>query len=141
MTSEKATQLITEFEQHTLPKEEWTHEAHFIMAFWYCLQYPLPHAVQKIRDGIKTYNVSVGGQNTDSTGYHETITLVYTSAIAAYIITNNITRFSTENISCLLQQPFIARNYILNFYTKQQLHTKQARLGWLKQPADIFSCL
>lgn len=138
MTGDKATQLIQQFEQHTLPKEQWTHEAHFIMAFWYCLQYPLPQALQKITDGIKTYNVSVGGQNTDTAGYHETITLLYTSAIATYIVTNGIAQFTTESIAALLQQPFINRDYIYKCYTKEQLNTREARLGWIKPHADVL---
>jgi len=139
MTYEKATQLIEQFENHTLPKEQWTHEAHFIMAFWYCLHYPLPQAVQKIRDGIKTYNVSVGGQNTDSAGYHETITLLYTSTIAGYIITGGITQFSAVEIAELLQQPFIERDYVLQFYSKQQLAGKEARLGWVKPAVGVLA--
>ncbi len=132
MTQEKATQLVKQFENHTLPKEQWTHEAHFIMAFWYGLQYPLPQAVQKIRQGIKTYNVSVGGQNTDTAGYHETITLLYASTIAKYIITYSITEFSTEQVTALLQQPFIAKNYALQFYSKHLLTSTAARRVWIQ---------
>ncbi len=132
MTLEKTTRLIEQFENCTLPKERWTHEAHFIMAFWYCLQYPLPTAVHKIRDGIKKYNVGVGGQNTDSSGYHETITLFYISAIANFIIANGITELSTHHINGLLQQPFIARDYAYRFYTKEQLTSVEARRIWIE---------
>jgi len=124
--------LIEQFENHTLPKEQWTHEAHFITAFWYCLHYPLPQAVQKIITGIKTYNVSVGGQNTDSAGYHETITLFYMATMARYIITNGITTACDEQIAALLQQPFMTRDYPLHFYRKEVLQGKQARLGWVE---------
>lgn len=132
MTIEETTRLIEQFENHTLPKEQWTHQAHFITAFWYCLHYPLPEAVQKITSGIKTYNVSVGGQNTDSAGYHETITLFYMATIARYIITNGITAACDEHITALLQQPFMARDYPIHFYHKDVLHSKQARLGWVE---------
>jgi hypothetical protein len=132
MTLEKATELVTRFEGCTLPKEQWTHEAHFIMAFWYCLQYPLPAAVQKIRQGIKAYNVSVGGQNTDSTGYHETITLFYIKTISAYIISKGVTEFAGGQVELLVQQPFIAKDYALQFYSKALLTSKEARKTWMQ---------
>ena len=139
MTSEKATQLIEQFESHTLPKEQWTHEAHFIMAFWYCLQYPLPQAVRKIRDGIKTYNISVGGENTDTAGYHETITLLYTSTITKYIVTRGITEFSSEQVKVLLQQPFLAKDYALQFYSKALFSDKEARKNWVQPDLKPFA--
>ena len=108
MTTEQAKLLVQQFEGHTLTKQQWAHEAHFITAFYYCLYWPVPQAVQKIRDGIKTYNVSVGGENNDSAGYHETITLFYMATIARYIATNGITTVCNEHIANLLQQPFMA---------------------------------
>lgn len=131
MTTEQAKLLVQQFEGHTLPKEQWTHEAHFITAFWYCVHFPLPQAVQKIRDGIKTYNISVGGQNTDTAGYHETITLLNTGLIARFIITHCITKVNDKAIINLLQQPFINREYPLQFYTKELLHSTRARLAWV----------
>lgn len=139
MTQEKATQLIKQFEDHTLPKEQWTHEAHFIMAFWYCLQYPLPQAVQKIRHGIKTYNVSVGGQNTDTAGYHETITLFYATVIAHYIIRRGATMFCDEQVAALVEQPFVAKDYALQFYSKTLLTSKEARKIWVQPDLKSFA--
>ena len=78
MTIEQAKELVAQFEMCSLPKEKWTHEAHFVMALWYCSHQPIPLAMQSIRNGIKKYNVSIGGANTDDSGYHETITVFYT---------------------------------------------------------------
>lgn len=132
MAPDNAARLVEQFENHTLPKEQWTHEAHFIVAFWYCTHYPLPHAVQKITSGIKTYNISLGGLNTDSAGYHETITLFYMATIARYVITNGISDVCNEQVTALLQQPFMARDYILHFYRKEVLQGSRARLNWVE---------
>src|SRR3569833_1483435 len=102
------------------------------MAFYYCFQYPLPQAVQKIRQGIKEYNISVGGQNTDTAGYHETITLFYATVIAHYIIRSGITAFSDEAVDTLVKQPFISKEYALKFYSKQLLHSTAARKAWVQ---------
>lgn len=122
--------LIEQFENCTLPREEWTHENHFVMAFWYCMNYPLPEAVQKISNGIKKYNESVGGQNTAEAGYHETITLFYTRTVADYLITHKITTFTADILSEFLQQPFLKKDFIARYYSQAYLMSKEARLEW-----------
>lgn len=122
--------MIEEFERCTLPKEKWTHENHFVAALWYCVNFPLPEAVRKIREGIKVYNIATGGVNTDTAGYHETITLFFVNMVTEYIITNDIDEVTEEAINILLQQPFVMKGYIDKFYSKGSLMAKEARLGW-----------
>ena len=119
--------LIEQFEACTLPKEEWTHANHFIMALWYCVNFPLPQAVHKIRDGIKTYNVN----NTEYSGYHETITLFYIHTIANYIVATGVSSLTDETIAAFLQQPFILKEYIFSFYSEELLKSKEARKHWM----------
>jgi hypothetical protein len=137
MQLEKAALLVEQFEKGVLPKEQWTHTAHFIMAAWYCVGTPLPQAVEKIREGIKRYNVSIGGRNTDSSGYHETITLFYTMTIARYLITTGIRTLTDESLSVFLRQPFLDKEHILQFYTKERLMSAQARLNWVAPDRSI----
>jgi len=131
MQMEKAARLVEQFEKGILPKEQWTHTAHFIMAVWYCVDVPLPLAVEKIREGIKQYNVSVGGKNTESSGYHETITLFYTMTVAHYLVRAGIRNLTDETLSMFLQQPFLAKEHIHQFYSKELLMSVQARRGWV----------
>lgn len=115
------------FENCTLPKAAWTHTSHFIMAFWYCVKLPLPQAIQKIKSGIKAYNVSVGGENTAVSGYHETITLFYINEVTSYLITSGVTTLTDETLSTFLQQPFLKKNYIFRFYSREVLMSPHAR--------------
>lgn len=131
MTSEQARTLKTQFDNHTLPKTQWTHRAHCIVALCYCIDFPLPLAVQKIRNGIRTYNVSAGGENTDHAGYHETITLFYISQIAHYLITTGVHTLTDETLAGFLQQSFLAKEYLHQFYSHEQLKSKEARRSWL----------
>ena len=137
MQLEKAARLVEQFEKGVLPKEQWTHTAHFIMAAWYCIRVPLPLAVEKIREGIKRYNVSVGGANTDSSGYHETVTLFYTTTIAHYLVTAGISALTDETISVFLQQPFLEKDHIHQFYSKELLKSVKARRGWVEPDRAI----
>jgi len=137
MQLEKAARLVEQFEKGVLPKEQWTHTAHFIMAAWYCIRVPLPLAVEKIREGIKRYNVSVGGANTDSSGYHETVTLFYTTTIAHYLVTAGISALTDETLSVFLQQPFLEKDHIHQFYSKELLKSVKARRGWVEPDRAI----
>ena len=131
MKSEEAEKLIAEFEKGTLPKEKWTHHAHFVMALWYCYHLPLPVAIVRIKEGIRQYNIATGGMNTDDAGYHETITLFYVYVINHYIIhfpgNNNLDKLLAE----LNDQPFIAKDFPLQFYSRELLMSSQARKKWI----------
>ena len=130
MNLKKVSLLIEQFEQASLPKEEWTHTAHCIVALWYCIKFPLPQAAEKIRNGIKAYNVSIGGANTDTSGYHETITLFYMTTIACYLATTGVTELTDEQIDLFLQQPFLERDHVFRMYSVEQLMSKAARHSW-----------
>ena len=56
----------------SLPRSRWTHAAHFAAALWLLRHDPARAAV--IGDLIRHYNAASGGVNSDSEGYHETIT-------------------------------------------------------------------
>lgn len=135
MTAPEAKELIEQFETCKLPKEKWTHQAHFVMALWYCSHQPLGFAIQSIKEGIKRYNISVGGANTDDSGYHETITVFYTKLIIDYIFQGDPCRPFENRLAEFLQQPFLSKDFPLRYYTKEWLMSKEARKKWM--PPDI----
>lgn len=129
-----ARQMVLDFEDGTLPKAQWTHQAHCIVALKYCADLPLAIAMDKIRTNIKSYNISVGGQNTGTSGYHETITLFYMSTIAHYLLLNGITQLTETKFDLFLRQPFLDKEYPLQFFTPEYLMGTKARMQW--QPPD-----
>jgi hypothetical protein len=58
----------------TLPKSEWTHEAHLRAGLWHAVHHPDAIALNLLRERIRAYNESTGVANTASSGYHETTT-------------------------------------------------------------------
>jgi hypothetical protein len=58
----------------TLPKIEWTHAAHFAAALWFLARHPKLDLPRELPNIIRAYNDVIGVPNTDSSGYHETIT-------------------------------------------------------------------
>ena len=137
MTAVEAKELIQQFESCELPKEKWTHEAHFVMALWYCWHKPLPLAIQLIKEGIKRYNISAGGANTDHSGYHETITVFYTRLVINYIMLAGKGCNFENKLEELWQQSFLQKDFLLNYYSKKLLMSKEARKDWI--PPDIQS--
>lgn len=135
MTATEAKELVHRFETGQLPKEKWTHEAHFVMALWYCSHQPLPVAIQSIKEGIKRYNINIGGFNTDDSGYHETITVFYTRVIIDYLLQDDPFRSFEEKLPSFLQQSFLLKDFPLRYYTKELLMSKDARKKWM--PPDI----
>jgi len=131
MTATEAKELVLRFENGNLPKEKWTHEAHFVMALWYCCQQPLPLALELIKEGIKKYNISVGSQNTDHSGYHETITLFYTRVIVNYVLqTSNSISFESK-LHGLWQQEFLQKDFPFRYYSRELLKSAAARKQWI----------
>jgi hypothetical protein len=107
------------------------------MALWYCSHQPLPLAIQSIKEGIKKYNISVGGVNTDDAGYHETITLFYTRLIIQYLLQSNDAGCFETIFNQLDDQAFLAKDFPLQYYSKELLMSKEARKNWTapdKQP-------
>jgi hypothetical protein len=69
--------LLAAFEGCTLPKERWTHGAHLLTGACYVHAMGQAAAIGHMRICVKRYNESVGGKNTETSGYHETITIAW----------------------------------------------------------------
>jgi hypothetical protein len=74
-------QFIAEWEAGVLPKVRWTHAAHIVVGTYYAVCYP-ESALEKTRKGIVRYNEAVGTANTDTSGYHETLTCFWAALLA-----------------------------------------------------------
>jgi len=62
------------FEHGALAKSEWTHGAHVAAAAYYLFDSNFTNVLPLMRARIRAFNVSVGGANTATSGYHETLT-------------------------------------------------------------------
>ena len=69
----------------SLPKSDWTHEAHLAACLWMVRDRPDIVAERDLPVMIPRYNESVGGVNSDTEGYHETITQVYVAAVRDHL--------------------------------------------------------
>lgn len=124
-------QLVRQFIDKTLPKEVWTHEAHLRVGLWHVTNFGAAEAMALLRQRIRAYNESVGGTNTDSSGYHETITQLYVKVIDEFLATANRTQ-SIDALAMQLIEQFGQRDLPLKYYSRELLFSTQARLNWIE---------
>lgn len=119
-------ELVQSFLQKTLDKSLWTHAAHLSTAIWHLKQYDIHEATCRMKSGIISYNLAVGGENTGTGGYHETMTLFWMDIL--HIFVNDNARLSLKD-TCnkLLNSALGNKNLPFNFYTKEIILSALAR--------------
>jgi hypothetical protein len=80
---------------------------------------------------IRRYNESVGGVNSDSEGYHETITQVFIRTLRRALAGGEGEALH-KRVNAVLLAPEGRRDWPLRFYSPERLFSKAARLGWVK---------
>jgi hypothetical protein len=116
--------------ERRLPKTEWTHEAHFAAALWL-----LRHRdnVPAIMPGlIRVYNESVGTMNTDTTGYHETITQASLRAARHILDGYDADTPLPVVLAALMASDFGRSDWLLVYWTRERLFTPHARRNWVE---------
>jgi hypothetical protein len=90
-TPEALESFLRGFEECTLHKSEWTHGAHVAAAGAYLYDSPdfnITPVLPLVRDRIRAFNLSVGGANTATSGYHETLTHFWLFIVAKHLRSN-----------------------------------------------------
>lgn len=111
----------------TLPKAEWTHEAHLAATTWLLLKRSDINVDRDLPGIIRRYNESVGGVNSDFEGYHETITRTFLSGVRLFLAEADLTQPLYELVNDLLLSPMGRRDWPLRFYSQQLLFSVDAR--------------
>ena len=83
-SDEEVEALLGAFLDHTLPKSGWTHGAHFAAAIGLIARHG-EAALPERRAAICACNVATGGENSDTAGYHETITAASLAIAGAHL--------------------------------------------------------
>jgi len=116
--------------ERTLPKKEWTHAAHFAAAFW-LLERSDRDAMREMPGLIRAYNEATGVANTDTTGYHETITIASLRAARAWLTAQRHLPLH-ESLSGLLASEYGRSEWLLAYWSKALLFSVEARRRWIE---------
>ena len=127
ISTEQAIEHVHQFQNRTLPKDEWTHEMHLIVGLYMFSTYK-EKALGAMREGIMQYNEAVGTINSDTSGYHETMTVFWLWQIKQFC--ESIVRFSFDEATVdelLFDEKYANRNSFLEFYSKEKMMSTEAR--------------
>ena len=130
-TDAEITALARGFIDHSLPAEGWTHGAHFAAALW-LIASPDYDVVKDMPDMIRRFNIAKGGVNSDTEGYHETITLA--SIRAAQRCFDDAKERSSlfEIVDAILRGPYGRSDWLFDYWSKSALFSSEARREWLE---------
>lgn len=120
--------LLAAFEGLTLPKRAWTHDAHVTVGAIYAWRHGRAEALRRLRIAIPAYNLSVGGENTDTAGYHDTLTAYYAAAAADAAAGAASER---EAVARALAGEDLTRDAPLRYWSRELLFSTPARRGFV----------
>lgn len=121
----------------TLPKAEWTHEAHLAACLWLLRDRPDIVPERDLPGIIRSYNEAVGGVNDDSQGYHETLTQLYIIGVRRFLATCGADGLLAK-VNALLASEMARRDWPLRFYSCELLFSVLARRCWVEPDFAAF---
>jgi hypothetical protein len=124
--------LIAQFESGELPPANWTHREHLTVAFWYLSRLDEAAATDRIRAGILYIIGRHGTPNTDTRGYHETITRFWIGVIAKFLKESDSRRSELELANDLVEAYAGRSGLWREYYSFDLLKSVEARRRWLK---------
>ena len=119
----------------TLPRAEWTHEAHLAATTYLLTRRPDIDLDSELPNIIRRYNETVGGVNSDTEGYHETITRVFLHGVRLFLSEADPHEPVHELVNELLLTPMGRRDWPLRFYSPERLFSVEARRKFV--PPDL----
>jgi hypothetical protein len=128
-----ATKTVEQFEAATLPTWAWTHEAHLICGLSFLSRFGIEKAPEEMKKRLFKYNEAVGKINSDTSGYHETVTFFWIEAVWARLSVDGKTQFDQETLDALLSNIDLAnRNLFLKSYSEKLILSVEARRKYVK---------
>ena len=138
-TASEFQSLIERFHDATVPAAEFTHAAHLVVGVWHARSFDEAQALTQMRAGILRLNAAHGTPNSDTRGYHETITRAYLRLLGQFARAHaDLTGAALAQ--ALLGSPLAHRDALLNYYSRDLLMSVVARRGWVEpdvRPLDL----
>ena len=124
--------LAGRFEAAAIPATEWTHHAHLTVGTWHVARYGREAALDRMRAGIRRLNAAHGTIDSDTRGYHETITCAFVRLLAAFLVARPAGEPLAATVAALRAGPLAARDVLLGHYSRERLLSVAARRGWVE---------
>lgn len=107
----------------TLPKAAWTHAAHVATGYTLVTRLGADDALTELRRAIPRLNDAHGTPNNDHDGYHDTLTVYFTAAIADCVRRGLDLETTTATLGTTAP---------LAHWSRERLFSVLARRGWVE---------
>ena len=124
--------LAARFAAAAIPATEWTHQTHLTIGAWHVARFGPDAALERLRAGIRRLNAAHGTIDSDTRGYHETITGAYVRLLTAVLRARPVGEVVEASVAALLANPLTAHNVLTRHYSKALLFSVEARRGWIE---------
>jgi hypothetical protein len=121
--------VVAGFRARRLPVEQWTHQAHLAVGLWHVAEHGEQAAKPLLREGIWRYNEAVGTPNSDTRGYHDTVTLYYVWAAARFLETRPPGTL-VDRVNAFVESRLGSKDGIFTFWSRDLLFSVEARRAW-----------
>jgi hypothetical protein len=132
---EQIAALVAQFDSGELPKEQFTHREHLTVAFWYLSTLDETAATERIRAGIIHLNFHHGTPNTDTRGYHETLTRFWIAVVRKFLNEAGSTQPPLDTANQLIERYSDKRLLWREYYSFDLLESVESRRNWI--PPDV----
>ena len=129
--------LISKFENCTLPRSEWNHQAHLTITLWYLNLYDEQEAINRVRQGIQRYNEAVGVKTTKDSGYHETLTLLWVRMVSHYLSVFR-EKSSIAESAIVIFNAYKDKYLPFQYYSRNLLMSWEACSSWVEPDLKPF---
>jgi hypothetical protein len=126
--------FLRTWETGRLSKQAWTHAAHVAVAACYAFEHDLETTFARMKMGIIRHNECVGTANTETNGYHETLTRFWAGEICELVQAGG-SRSRLEAVRAAVEKFAQDRDRFRRFYSFDVVGDKRARREWV--PPDV----
>jgi hypothetical protein len=114
-------ELLRQFENGMLPKEQWTHRAHVKVAYLYLCAHGFEGALAKLRAGIPQLNAAHGVEESPTRGYHETTTHAFLHLVdTARLVRDGVLSITDAEHFCDTHPHLLDKSILGLFYSPER---------------------
>jgi hypothetical protein len=124
--------LVSQFESSEVPQARWTHREHLTVAFWYVSRLEEGPAIDRMREGILFLNGCHGTPNTETRGYHETLTRFWIGIVAGFLKERGGERSGLELANELVESYAGRSGLWRDYYSFDLLKSVESRRRWIE---------
>ncbi len=126
MTEDEITRIGEGFADLSLPAEAFDHQAHWAAVVWLLHRNGAAWVAREMPAMIRAFNEAKGGVNTDTEGYHATITQASIAGAASLMEPTMV-----ETMARVLASDFARSDWVKPHWHRETLFSVAARRGWV----------